>query len=413
MSWHLTFAKAIGDVTIDSFACQIQSLSKYIGKTGSLDASVPIPNAEVGKRMQGIIGGEGRLSMYAYRDGECWWGGFVDNTRVVSSNLGATLEVKGATFESYVDRREHRQDTQILQLEQTQYARVLWDYMQSTGPGSSIGVNTNIPNLNTKRRDMTWLRSDLRTVGSILKEVSNRVDGFEWSIDVYDDGTKRHRELIVGAPTIGRPDFTDAPAMTMTYPGDILTYEIEGDALEGATSFQARGKAPDPVGTPNTGSRGYYNPVTKTTTVVNTGGDEDTSAPAEPPIMSSKEFTDTGLHDVGYVRIDSSVDRPTVTEVPTLDAWAQLALDMRSGPLVLPAVVVRMQYVSQASLGANVRIRISDHPYPAGPYGEPGWEGLSRVIGYEISPGSFGADDVVKLVLENPYDKDNEKRSPD
>jgi hypothetical protein len=409
MSWHLTFAKAIGDVTIDSFACEIQSLSRYIGKTGTLDARVPIPNPEVGKRMQGIIGGEGRLSMYAYRDGECWWGGFVDNTRVVSSNLGAVLEVKGATFESYVDRREHREDWALKQVEQTQYARILWDYMQKTA-GGGIGVNTNIPNLVTKKRDMSWLRSDLKTVGAILKEVSNRVDGFEWAIDVYDDGVARRRDLIVGYPTIGRPDKTDAPAMTMTYPGDIITYEIEGDALEGATSFQARGKAPDPVGTPNTGSRGYYDPVTKKTTV--TGGEPGKPAEKLPPIMSSKEFTDEGLHAVGYVRIDSSVDRPTVTEVAMLDAWAKLALDMRSGPLVLPSVVVRMENVTQASLGANVKLRISDHPYPEGPYGEPGWEGLARVIGYEISPGEFGAADVVKLVLENPYDKDNEKRAP-
>jgi hypothetical protein len=257
---------------------------------------------------------------------------------------------------------------------------------------------------------MSWKRSDIKTVGSILKEVSNRVDGFEWAIDVYDDGAARRRDLIVGYPTIGRPDAVDAPAMTMTYPGDILTYEIEGDALEGATSFQARGKAPDPVGTPNTGSRGYYDPVTKTTKVVQ--GTAGTPAEREPPIMSSKEFTDTDLHAVGFVRIDASIDRPTVTDVATLDQWADLALKMRSGPLVLPGVVVRMENVTQAALGSNVKLRISDHPYPAGPYGEPGWEGLARVIGYEISPGSFGADDVVKLVLENPYDKDNEKRAP-
>lgn len=407
MTWHLTFAKAIGDVTIDSFECEIQSLSRYIGKTGSLDASIPITNDEIGLRMNGIVGGEGRLSMYAYRDGECWWGGFVDNTRVVSSLEGATLQLKGSTFEAYVDRREHRVDTRITQLEQTQYARVLWDYMQGTGPGSSIGVNTNIPNLVTKKRDMSWLRADLKTIGSILKEISNRVDGFEWAIDVYDDGNKRNRDLVVGYPIIGRPDV----GMTMTYPGDILSYEVEGDALDGATSFQARGKAPDPVGTPNTGNRGYYDPITKTTTVLPSVAGE----PAEkvPPIMSSGEFTDAGLHAVGYVRIDATVDRPTVTQVSTLNEWASLALNMRSGPLVLPAVVVRMENVTQAALGSNVRLRISDYPYPAGPHGEPGYEDIARVIGYEISPGSFGSSDAVKLIFENPYDKDNEKRAPD
>lgn len=406
MSWHLTFATAIGDVTIDSFPCEIGNLSRYIGKTGSLDAIIPITNPETGKRMKEIIGGEGRLSMYAYRDGECWWGGFLDNTRVVSSNVGAELQIKGATFDSYVDRREARNDASHTGVEQTQYARMLWDYMQRTGPGSDIGVNTDIPSLQTKTRDMSWLRSDIRTVGSILKEISNRADGFEWAIDVSDDGQKRQRELIVGYPTIGRPDI----GMTLEYPGNIITYEIEGDALDGATAFQARGKAPDPVGTPNA-SRGVYDPITKTTTV--TSNPNPDKPDKLPPIMSSKEFMDDGLHAVGYVRIDATVDRPTVTEVATLDAWADLALKMRSGPLVLPGVVARMDGLTQAALGSNFRLRISDLPYPEGPYGEPGWEGVSRVIGYEISPGEFGADDVVKLVMENPYDKDNQKRSPD
>jgi len=395
--WHLTFATAVGDVTIDSFPCEIEELSRYIGKTGLLDATIPIPNAQVGRRMKDIIGGEGRLSVYAYRDGECWWGGFVDNTRVVSSSLGAVLYVKGSSFEAYVDRREHREDTTWTGVEQTQMARRLWDYMQGTGPGSSIGVNTNIPTLNTKARDMSWLRSDIKTVGSILKEVSNRVDGFEWAIDCYNIGTQRHRDLVVGHPIIGRPE----TAVTLEYPGDILTYEIEGDALDGATSFQARGKAPDPVGKPGT-------PGNKDGT-----GGSGTAAEKVPPIMSTKAFTDDGLHAVGYVRIDATVDRPTVTEVATLDAWAELALEMRSGPLVLPAVVARMDNITQAALGSNFKLRINDYPYPEGPMGEPGYEDIARVIGYEISPAEFGASDVLKLIFENPYDKDNQKRAPD
>lgn len=395
--WHLTFATAVGDVTIDSFPCEIATLSRYIGKTGLLDATVPIPNADIGRRMQHIIGGEGRLSVYAYRDGECWWGGFVDNTRVVSSQLGAALQIKGATFEAYVDRREHRQDTTWTGVEQTQMARRLWDYMQSTGPGSSIGVNTNIPAMTTKARDMSWLRADIKTVGAILKEVSNRVDGFEWAIDVYDTDGQRNRQLVVGYPTIGRPD----AGVTLEYPGDILTYEIEGDALDGATSFQARGKAPDPIGKPGTPG--------------NTDGSGGSGVASEkvPPIMSSKEFTDEGLHKVGYVRIDATVDRPTVTQVATLDAWADLALKMRSGPLVLPAIVARMDRITQAALGSNFTLRINDFAYPEGPMGEPGYEDIARVIGYEISPAEFGASDVVKLIFENPYDKDNQKRAPD
>jgi hypothetical protein len=72
-----------------------------------------------------------------------------------------------------------------------------------------------------------------------------------------------------------------------------------------------------------------------------------------------------------------------------------------------------MDGFSPAILGSVASIQIRDYPFPTGPAGEPGWQKSARVIGYEIDPGEFGADDVVKLILENPYDDDNMKRNPD
>lgn len=390
MGWRIEFARAVTDQTVDSFECEIGQLSRYISKTGVLNGKVPIHNPAIGRRISSVLGGEGRLTMYAYLDDVLWWGGFLDTTRLTSNAFGAVLEFGGSTFESWVDRREARTN-QSFNMEQTEYARWLWNYMQSTGAGSNLRVDTSFTPIVSAKRSLEWKRSEIRTVGSILKEMSNRVGGYEWIIDCYNREGTRHRDLVVGYPTIGRPDYT----VTLTYPGDIMEYEIEGDSLDGATSFQARGKAPDAVGVPNP------------------KGDSNTAKGSEKkePIMS-KEFHSDGLLRQGVLRTDATVERDTVTDVNVLNDWAELARELRSGPLVLPSVLTRMSGLSQLILGANIKLRINDHPFPEGPYGEPGYEHSARCIGYEIDPGEYGAPDTAKIIFEDPTDEDVMNRIP-
>lgn len=390
--WRVTFAKTANDETVASFDCEISTLSRYVSpKVGALSLSIPIPNAQVGVDAARVFDGAGRLSMYVYRNDEVWWGGFMDEATVNSEGDYPVVTVNGATFESYVDRREARTDEKLVQMEQTEIAKWLWDYMQKV-PGGNILVNTPTPPPSGRKRDMSWLRSDIKTVGSILKEVSNRDDGFEWIIECFADDTgMRRRELVTGYPTIGRPD----SGIILTFPGDVINYEITDAANDGAISFQARGKAPDPIGTPNT-----------------SGASGGTAAEKVPPIMSGI-VTNDDLITKGYTLTETSIDRPTVTQVSTLDDWAKLALALRSGPMALPNVTCRIDNFTQSILGSSVRLRINDYLWPVGPNGEPGYQITARVIGYEVDPGEFGADDIVKLIFENPRDADNIKRSPD
>lgn len=392
MSWRIEFTQASNDQTIGIFDCEISLLSKYISKNGALQATIPIPNSTVGSNLRGVIGGEGKVFMYVYYNGEIWWGGFLDATTVSGGIGGATLQVAGASFEAYPDRREARKDTTLTNVEQTAIAKAVWDLMQGAGIGASIGVDTTraVQKSTTKKRTMSWRRSDARTYGSILKEVSNRDDGFEWIIDVHDSGGNRVKTLTTGYPQIGRPE----SVAIFVYPGKIISYTIDGDATEGAISFQARGKAPDPVGKPNTSGS------------TSAKGSDQTF-----PIMSA-EYTNTKLLGKGYIRTDATVDRSTEKSVTTLNEWASAAMATRSGPLVLPSITAYLDGMNQSILGSDITIRISDVPYPAGPNGEPGYEGVVRVIGYEIDPGESGESDVVKLIFENPYDETHEEEAP-
>lgn len=402
-NWRIEFAMAATDQTVDSFECEISKLTRYISKNGSLAGSIPVISPSQGQRIASILGGEGRMTMYAYYGDECWWGGLLDRTSLKSNSFGALLDFEGVTFEAYPDRREARTDQSFKQTEQTELVRWLWNYIQGTGAGSSLRIDVGPKHRFTGYIDLEWKRSEIRTVGSLIKEASNRVGGYEWIIDCYADQGTRYRELVIGYPAIGRPD----NQLTLTYPGDIMEYTIEGDATDGATSFQARGKAPDPEGSPNP-SKGVYDPKTGETTIV---GDPPKGSEKQDPIMS-KEYHADKLLQAGYLRTDATVDRSQVTDVNILNKWAELARDTRSGPLVLPSIMTRMDGLTQAVLGSHVMLRINDHPFPPGPYGEPGYESSARCIGYEINPGEYGAPNLAQIIFENPYDEDAQNRSP-
>lgn len=385
------FARTDTDATIASFDCEISKLGRYVSpKVGDLQVVIPIPNEQVGADAHRIFGGVGYMSMYVYRNEDIWWGGFLDEIIVDSSGDYPVITASGATFEAYPDRREARTNETLTQIEQTEIAKWLWDYMQNT-PGGNIRVDTPTPAASGRKRDMSWKRSDIKTVGSILKEVSNRADGYEWMIECYSDDTgMRRRQLVTGYPVIGRP----SNGTVLTFPGDVISYRIEDMALDGAVSFQARGKAPDPIGTPNP------------------SGGAGSASEKQDPIMSNV-VTNDNLIRAGYTLTDTTIDRPTVTEVSTLDDWALLARDLRSGPMLLPDVTCRMDNFNQSILGSVVNLKINDYLWPKGPWGEPGFQISARVIGYEVDPGEYGADDIVKLLFENPRDADNLKRSPD
>jgi hypothetical protein len=384
-NWRLVFATTYNDKTVDTFDASIQDLTRYINKAGQLRATIAIPNADVGRRMQRIIGSEGRMSVYAYRNEILWWGGFVDGTRVEGSPTETVLLIEGTTYESYLLRRECRV-TKTFTMDQAQIMKTVWEDIQDDGIGTDILVETaRVKNTGITKK-MPTKRSDARTWESYLAEVANSDNGFEWIVDTFDDGIRRRRELTTGYPQIGRP----AGDWTLSMPGAILQYAIDGSALDGATSFQARGKAPDPIGVP--GKKGNKD---------GTGGG-GTPAVAQDPIMSDVHES-SALHKKGYTRMDATVDRSTVTDKAVLNQWAKMALQMRQGPLVLPEITCRIDDLTAALLGYNVRIRIRDTAYPAGPNGEPGYEGSFRVIGLQVDPGEQGYDDIVKLVFENPH----------
>lgn len=366
--WSVLLATARGDKTIDQFDCSISNLSEYIGKNGTMSATVKIPNQGIGTRAQAILGRAGQLTAYVYHGNDLWWGGLVNGTPAKGGRTGASLQISAATFGSYLDRREVRTDRAYAQREQVEILRDAWLDVQRTEDGN-LGITVPAIPATGIRRDLSVLRSAARTWSAVVKEAAGGENGFEWMIDVYDDGTgNRVRELKTGYPQIGRPSYEQK----FTYPGNITDYSWNADWLAGATSFQGRGDSVGPM-----------------------------SGNTQQPIM-----TDLGAFDAvdllrgGALRTDATIDRPGVTQVSTLNAWTGKDLQRAAGAIPFVDISVQLDGFNRSILGTMFGVEIDDFLFPRGPEGQPGFASRHRCIGYEIKPDERGTVGDVKLIIE-------------
>lgn len=369
-AWNVVIAKAIGDVTIDRFDCSINSLSSYIGKNGALAASIPIPNRAIGERCQAVAGRAGQLSAYVYYGSELWWGGLVNSTPVKGGRGGLSMDLAGASFESYAGRREIRTDSSW-NMEQLEYPRTAWNAMQAFGSGN-LGVT--VPPVDVPSgisRQYSVLRSEARTWQSLLHETAAYADGYEWIIDVYDDGTGgRYRELKSGSPTLSRPRFDQV----FSYPGNIIAYSLDWDATAGATSFQERG---DSVADPAPGQS------------------------SQQPLMSTAGAYDAmDLLTSGFIRFDATTDRQGVKDRATLNRYGARDVKQRAGAIPLLDISVQLGGFNRSILGATFQAQIDDYVFPRGADGAPGYVSRHRCIGYEVKPYERGSADEIKLIIE-------------
>jgi hypothetical protein len=369
--WSVLFATARGDKTIDRFDCNIQQLSRYIGKAGALTGQIAITNPAIGARCQALAGRAGQLTAYVYYGAELWWGGLVNTTPLTSGRKGVFMDFAAATFESYLDRREVRADNFWSGIEQVEYLRTAWNTVQNTADGN-LGISVPAVTSTGTPRDLTVLRSEARTWGSVVKEVSNRAGGYEWIIDFYDDGQgNRYRTLNVGYPQIGRAQFQQV----ITYPGKIVEYTIDRDALAGATSFQSQGDSVAPP--PANGST------------------------SQQPLMSTLGAYDaTDLLNNGHLRFDATVNRQGVKDLATLNGYTGQDLAVHGGAVPIVDISVIPGGFNQSILGTVFQAQIDDYAFPAGPNGAPGYIGWHRCIGYEVKPFQHGAVDEIHLIIE-------------
>ncbi len=336
------------------------ALDDYIGKTGSMSATIPVPNAALAARIRSAVQ-PGRTAVWVERGREIWWGGILWTARVASSTRGElSVQVQAGTFDSYLDHRMLA-DTQIATgVDQYDIARGLINYVQNT-PGGDIGITYDAAPSGVKR-DRMYSRYDLPRIRDLINQLSSVENGFEWRIAAYRDPVsgRRVKELQLGSPIR-----TGTSEIVLDHPGPVLSYTWPVDATTQANTWQSRGA------TDNRNQAAESHPITSELLVA----DEDITA--------------------GWPRLDGSSDYSTVIEQATLDAHARADHARARTPLTIPEITVRMDgSITPALLGATVRLRIRDLWWP---------ETLDRryrIVGLAITPPERGRAETARLYLE-------------
>jgi hypothetical protein len=359
-AYRIVFTDLRSDRVIDTLPVTGLSLDDYIGKTGRLTGTVPIPNRDLAARARAALL-PGRTGVWVERGRDLWWGGILWTTQLATDTRGyLTAQIQCGGWESYLYRRR-LYDTQLAEgVDQFDIVRGLISYVQDA-PGGDIGI-TYDTHTSGVVRDRTYLRYDHHTIGDLIDDLAAVEDGFEWRVASYRDADgRRVKHLQLGHPILQ----TGAADVVLDYPGPIIAYAWPTDATVKANAWQSRGASTNR----NQAADSY-------------------------PLMSPVLVDDADI-EAGWPRLDGTSDYTTVERQATVDAHARADWTAARTPVTVPEITVRPGgVISPALLGATVRIRIRDlwHPAPL--------DARYRVVGMTVTPPDRGSPETARLYLE-------------
>ncbi|MFF9900031.1 hypothetical protein [Streptomyces longispororuber] len=355
------FADLRTDTPIDVLPLQGLEFDDYIGKPGSLSAALPVPNRRMAARVREIV--EGRTAVYLERGGQVCWGGIVWTLTPAMDEQGlVTVALQAATFDSYAARRRIRRTLAFTATDDVTIVRRLWEHIQEA-PGGDIGVGY-APAPPGTPRTVTYHDGEETLVEEAVAQLAATDPGFEYLVSVHRDPATgaRAKRLLFGVPRLDLGEGTTV----LDLPGDVLTYSFPRDATRGGTTARARGGAPE-------GAAG--------------------------PVVSD-EHVARALIEGGFPRLDTTSDHGNVTDKATLNALARAELAALGGPVVIPAVRVRLDAdTTPLLLGTTVRLRIHDVWF------SPGLDAAYRVVGVKVTAPERGRAESAELFLEGLDDR--------
>ncbi|TDD90768.1 hypothetical protein [Actinomadura rubrisoli] len=375
-AWRYEFADLLTDRPIATLALTGVSFDRRIIQPGAFKATIPVPNRRVAEQARRIAAplpeeghtGPGRTVVHVYRGARDLWGTYLLWTATPSGDERGriSVELQGASLESYLDHREIWADLTYTSVDQTTISTALVGHMQAAGGPASIGLTTaSVPS--GVLRNAAYKASESNTYGAKLAELANVDGGFEYMIRTYHGDAGRVREF-AAAPVLGQ-DTTDH---RFTRPGNVLSWSYPSDATTAATRWRARGDAVS----------------------------DDLAADSEP-LLSNIQTADPMIA-AGWPYLDRTVDYQGARTVTDLDAYARWWRDTRSGVIRVPQATIRLDAktaISPHRLGGYARLTIADDWFPLDADGRPTFSVRWRVVGLEVTPETRSAGDVARLIF--------------
>ena len=365
MSTHLyryEAAHLLSDVTFDTLPLPASQFDTRIGQAGSFSIPSPlgIASAQLGRRLQQVAAGA--CALYVYRDAALWWGGVVWIVTPAGDNAGnATWTVQGADWISYLARVNFQADYTSTAGDPLDQVRALLANMQAD-PYADIALVADSTETGNASAATTYLASSNSSYGTAIDDLATMDPGFDYAASTtVNPGTGlRTRRLRLGYPQLG-----GNLVHRLTRPGNILTYSLPADATQGGTEWRAFGA---------------------------TSNSNQTST-SEPTV--SGLYTATSQLAAGWPRLDAGNSYSSVSDVPTLDAYAQADLAAGTTPVVIPQITVELDKtdITPDSLGDTVVINITDPNFP------DGLTQTSRIVGIQVNTGDRSNPEVATIIF--------------
>lgn len=378
------------------------SFDRRICQPGTFSGSVAVTGPETAERVARVVGrsdgdlgrGPGRTVVHVWRGDQIWGTYLIWSAEPKSDNRGrVTVDLSGASLESYLYHRQIRTDLTLAGADQRWLARELVRRMEEPRPIGLVPVtpgeppDPEIPEESghvdvaaAGPRSITYRASDAVSFGEALEDLSSRVDGPEWMVRTVVRAGERVREFVV-QDQMGQ----DRTEHVFTQPGNVVAWSYPADASGAATSWRARGDAPD-------------------------------AAPEEEaePVLS-RTWSDPRFEGAGWPLMDRTVDVPGVTSPAALDEHARWWAARSSGSVRFPQVTVRLAdrtTLTPDRLGDKARLTLVNDWFPL-VRGSPSFSRSWRVIGIEVTPATRGqGEDTATLIFEEPPDTEPGAEEP-
>ncbi|MBB2909330.1 hypothetical protein FHS43_000576 [Streptosporangium becharense] len=365
---HCVVADALTDLTLTELDLAVDTCQRRIIVPGVLRASYPITSPAAGDEARKIVAG--RTVIHVMRDVDIWGSYLIWHAEPAMDDQGhLTLQLQGASLESYPYRRKIRADLTYADVDQIEIARQLLTHMAAR-PEGDMGLAL-MGGLSGTLRDRTYRASESATYGERLEQLANVIGGFEYMIRTRIDTVtgQRVREW-VWATRLGSPGIV----RDITQPGVIKSWSYPEDATQAATAWQTRG---DTI-------------------------QDDLSAASEP--LMSDVYEDTARLAAGWPLLDRTEDYSSVRRISTLNAHAEQLRDTRSGSVSIPRITVHFDdafSIDPNYLGDTARFTLVNDWFPLSPSGAPTFSRAWRIVGMDIKPPtSDDGEERAELIFE-------------
>lgn len=377
MTYTYRFANLLSDSDVAELELSNVKFDRRIIVPGAFSGTAIVSNADIAAEVKKVV--PGKTVVHVYRGSDIWGTYIIWSARVRSQGVTTAVEFSGSTLESWfyrrivdVDEMIFNQEDQIdILREMVDSAQVGWFPYQNA---AELGITVYPSGVSGVKRDRKYLKTEAASFGQRIEELANIDNGFEYMIRTYinEDGI-RVRELLWGYPGIN----TTVNTFNYFYPGNVSSYELSYDATDAATAFWTRG---------DTIESDYV---------------EDAQ-----PLMTQFPVLAGDYFDAGWPHLDKVVDYSSVTEIDTLEKYAEYWGATRAGIVVIPQIDVVPGEVdfNPNLLGSYATFTITDQFFPLTVSGEPTYTGEFRIVGLEVTPDSKGQNESYRFVIQDDFD---------